>query len=163
MLRFTKRFEGHIQYGSRTDALVLEIPFEIREKSRFIARARSGEDVGVALDRGRVLRGGDMLISEEGTLLRIVAANETVSTVDAPEARALARAAYHLGNRHVALQVGESFVRYRHDHVLDDMIRGLGLDVRVEEAPFEPEPGAYGHASSHTHAHRHDAGGAENQ
>ena len=76
------------------------------------------------------------------------------------EPRALARAAYHLGNRHVALQIGPGWLRYCHDHVLDDMLRGLGLTVTVEQAPFEPEAGAY-HADAdgaHSHGHSHSHG-----
>ena len=69
--------------------------------------------------------------------------SETVSTVHTDDAVMLARAGYHLGNRHVALQIGGGWLRYQHDHVLDDMLRGFGLDVRVDEAPFEPEGGAY--------------------
>ena len=65
-------------------------------------------------------------------------------------------ASYHLGNRHVPLQIAPGRLRYQHDHVLDDMVRGMGLEVTVEEAPFEPEPGAYGgHHTSHGHGHRH--------
>ena len=69
--------------------------------------------------------------------------------------RTLARASYHLGNRHVALEIGPDWVRYSHDHVLDDMLRGFGLEVRVEERPFEPEGGAYVAASHHAHSHSH--------
>jgi urease accessory protein len=72
--------------------------------------------------------------------------------VTSEDAWQLARASYHLGNRHVALQIGRGWVRYQHDHVLDDMVRGLGLTVTIEQAPFEPEAGAYGGAHTH-HAH----------
>jgi urease accessory protein len=78
------------------------------------------------------------------------AAPEWVSTLHAPDARLLARVAYHLGNRHVALQIGEGWLRYSHDHVLDEMARGLGAQLSVEQAPFEPEGGAY-HAGGHSH------------
>jgi urease accessory protein len=92
-------------------------------------------------------------------VIEIGAADETVSTVHSAQPRALARAAYHLGNRHVALQVGAGWLRYSHDHVLDEMLQGLGLAVTVEEAPFEPEAGAYHadgeaeHAHSQSHPH----------
>ena len=76
----------------------------------------------------------------------MVAGPEAVSTVNADDPKALARAAYHLGNRHVAVQVGDGWLRYLADHVLDDMLRGLGLEPKSERAPFEPESGAYGHA-----------------
>lgn len=133
----------------------LVLPFELRQKSRLRTRLASGEEVGLFLERGIVLRGGDLLQAEDGTVIEVVAAPETVSTVSASDPWALARAAYHLGNRHVALQIGEGWVRYLHDHVLDDMVRGLGFAVKVEEAPFEPEAGAYGSSGMHTHAHSH--------
>jgi len=86
-------------------------------------------------------------------VVQINAAPETVSTVTSDCHHALARACYHLGNRHVPLQVEREFLRYQHDHVLDEMIIGLGLSVKVEEAPFEPEAGAYKSAAGHGHHH----------
>jgi urease accessory protein len=130
----------------------LVLPFELRSKSRLRTALMTGEEVGLVLDRGSVLRGGDLLLAEDGRVIEVVAANERVSTVRAADAWLLARAAYHLGNRHIALQVGAGWLRYVHDHVLDDMVRGLGFDVVVEDAPFEPEAGAYG---SHGHSHSH--------
>lgn len=132
--------------------LKLVLPFELRQRSRLRARLTSGEEVGLFLERGIVLRGGDVLRAENGTLVEVVAAFETVSTVRNSDTTQLVRASYHLGNRHVAVEIGSGWLRYGHDHVLDDMIRGLGLTVVVEEAPFEPEAGAYGHE---THAHAH--------
>ncbi len=138
------------------DAQLL-LPFELRSRSRFRARLTSGEEIGVLLPRGQVLRGGDLLRAPDGRVIEIAAVAEAVSTVYGLDARAVARAAYHLGNRHVALQIGDGWLRYLHDHVLDDMVRGLGLQVRVEQAPFEPEFGAYASASSgHAHSHPHD-------
>jgi urease accessory protein len=131
-----------------TERLVL--PFELRQKSRLRARLESGIEVGLFLERGTLLRGGDLLLAENGAVIEVLAAPEEVSTVTAKTPRDLTRAAYHLGNRHMALQVGDTWLRYLHDHVLDDMVRGLGLDVIVEEAPFEPEAGAYG---AHAHGH----------
>lgn len=145
----------------------LALPFELRSRSRFRARLTSGEEIGVLLARGQVLRGGDLLRAADGRVIAVEAAAESVSSVHASDASALARAAYHLGNRHVALQIGDGWLRYLHDHVLDDMVRGLGLQVRLEQAPFEPEAGAYSAASSgaardvagqahpHTHGHTH--------
>lgn len=135
----------------------LLLPFELRSRSRFRAQLVGGEDVGVILARGQILRGGDLLLADDGRVIEVAAADETVSTVHSGEPRALARAAYHLGNRHVALQIGQGWLRYCHDHVLDEMLHGLGLTVTVEQAPFEPEAGAY-HAdadSGHSHAHHH--------
>ena len=113
---------------------------------------------GTSRPRGIVLRGGDLLLAEDATVIEVVAADETVSIVKSLDPTALARAAYHLGNRHVAVQIGAGWLRYGHDHVLDDMVRGLGLDVVAEQAPFEPEAGAYGHshgAHSHDSVHEH--------
>lgn len=134
----------------------LVLPFQLRTKSRLRTALPSGEEVGLILERGSVLRDGDLLLAEDGRVIRVVAAPETVSTVASEDTRALTRASYHLGNRHVALQIGKGWLRYQHDHVLDDMVRGLGLEVRVEEAPFEPEAGAYGtHSALAPHAHSH--------
>lgn len=135
----------------RIAELQLILPFDQRSKSRLRTKLASGEEAGVFLDRGTVLRGGDRLVGDDGRVVEVIAAKESVSTVRAADPWQLARASYHLGNRHVALQIGAGWVRYRHDHVLDDMVRGLGFAVEVEEAPFEPEAGAYG-----PHAHSHD-------
>jgi urease accessory protein len=141
----------------------LVLPFEMRSRSRFRARLVGGEEVGVILARGQILRGGDQLLAPDGRVIEIDAALETVSTVRSADPRWLARAAYHLGNRHVALQIGEGWLRYRHDHVLDQMLHGLGLAVTVEQASFEPEAGAYhtggdsahNHSAIHGHSHGH--------
>ncbi|HEY9199191.1 MAG TPA: urease accessory protein UreE [Gammaproteobacteria bacterium] len=127
---------------------VLTLPFGDRQRSRLRTRLDSGEEVGLMLPRGRVLRGGDCLRANDGRIVEVRAAPETVSTARSDDAQLLARAAYHLGNRHMPLQVGAGWLRYRHDHVLDDMVRGLGLDVTQEQAPFEPESGAY-HGGHH--------------
>jgi urease accessory protein len=145
----------------------LVLPFQMRSRSRFRARLSSGEEVGVILTRGQILRGGDLLLAADGRVIEVGAAAESVSTVHSPDPRLLARAAYHLGNRHVALQVGDGWLRYIHDHVLDEMVHGLGLHVSAEQAMFEPEGGAYhahGHAASdgdaHGDAHGHAHGDA---
>lgn len=134
----------------------LVLPFQLRNKSRLRTALDTGEEVGLILERGSILRGGDLLLAEDGRVVEVVAEPETVSTVRASEPLALCRASYHLGNRHVALQIGPGWVRYQHDHVLDEMVRGLGLAVTVEQAPFEPEAGAYGghsHSALAPHAH----------
>lgn len=141
--------------------LVLTLPFEMRQRSRFGAELNNGAEVALILPRGHLLRGGDCLRAEEGSVIRIEAADEDVSTVFNSDAKMLARASYHLGNRHVFLQIGDGWLRYQHDHVLDDMVRGLGLEVSFESAPFEPEGGAYGghshdHSEQHTKKHQHD-------
>jgi urease accessory protein len=151
MLTITQR----LTESRRADA-DLVLPFQLRTKSRLRTALPSGEEVGLILERGTILRDGDLLLADDGRAVRVVAAPETVSTVSADDPLTLLRAAYHLGNRHVALQIGAGWLRYLHDHVLDDMVRGLGLSVSVEEAPFEPEAGAYGgHSALSPHAHSH--------
>jgi urease accessory protein len=135
----------------------LTLPLASRVKSRLRAVLDDGRDVGLFLNRGQVLQNGDVLASEDGIVVKIIAANETVSTVSCDDAWLMARACYHLGNRHVALQINPGRIQYLHDHVLDDMLIGLGLTVKVEKVPFEPESGAYGSnaSSSHDHGHHH--------
>jgi urease accessory protein len=137
----------------RVDAR-LELPFEARCRSRLRATLSDGEAVAIVIARGQVLRGGDLLLADDGRVIQVIAAAELVSTVRGAEPAGLLRAAYHLGNRHVALQIDAAWLRYIHDHVLDDMVRGLGLSVNVEDAPFEPESGAYAsHAGEPAHEH----------
>jgi urease accessory protein len=118
------------------------LSFEERQKSRLRAKLESGEEVALVLPRGNVLRGGDLVKTTDGREIQIVAAPEKLLHV---ESDSLPRMAYHLGNRHVAVQIGEGFLRIAEDHVLEDMLRGLGARVSHVEAPFEPEAGAYGH------------------
>ena len=132
----------------------LTLPFESRQKSRLRVHLDNGEEAALFLERGQILRDGDHLRGKNGLVVEVRAAPEPVSTTASGDATLLARACYHLGNRHVALQIGAGWVRYRHDHVLDDMVRGLGLELRCEQAPFEPEPGAY-QGGGHGH-HHHD-------
>ena len=135
--------------GATRDRFVA--PFEQRQKARQRVRLESGREVGLRLPRGSVLRDGDKLRAPDGTIVDVVAAHEDVSTVVTAELSQLARLAYHLGNRHVALEVGDGWVRYLRDHVLDAMVAGLGGSVVHESAPFEPESGAYGGRHSHAH------------
>jgi urease accessory protein len=135
--------------GTAEPAATLTLPFELRQRSRLRTRLDSDEDAGLFLPRGTVLRDGDLLRAENGLVVRVVAAAEDVSTAVIKDPTRLARAAYHLGNRHVPLQIGAGWLRYRHDHVLDAMVEELGLEVIRERAPFEPEAGAY--AGGHGH------------
>ncbi len=153
ILLFEKVIKHHHEHELIDTELTLTLPFEKRQKSRFRAQMNTGEDVGVLITRGVVLRGGDCLKSNDGKIVKIIAANENVSTVHCDNAFDLARAAYHLGNRHVGLQVGESWLRYLKDHVLDEMLEGFGLTILHEQAPFEPEVGAYHSQQHHQHAH----------
>lgn len=155
MLRIVARIEA----GEPTATLTL--PLEQRVRARLRVTLDDGRDAGLFLDRGPILRGGDLLAAEDGSVIEILAAPEPVSVVRTKDAHLLARACYHLGNRHTPLQILDGELRYRHDHVLDDMLRGLGLAPEYAELPFEPEAGAYGeHGSEHAHGHSHSHGQA---
>lgn len=136
----------------------MTLPFELRKKSRLRAILDSGAEAAVMLERGRILRSGDLLRASNGAIVEVRAAAEAVSTVRSRNILSLMRGAYHLGNRHVPLQVGDGFLRYQRDHVLDDMVRRLGLEVTAEMAPFEPESGAYGGGQGHSDGHSHSHG-----
>jgi urease accessory protein len=151
MIRLTRKLSGPAKPQA-----TLTLPLALRVRSRLKVTLDDGAEAGVLLDRGTSLRDGDLLATDDGYTVLVRAAPEQVSTVDCDDPLTLARASYHLGNRHVPLQIAPGRLRYQHDHVLDDMVRGMGLEVTVEEAPFEPEPGAYGgHHPSHGHGHRH--------
>ena len=128
------------------------LSFDQRVKSRLKVELDNGEAAGLFLPRGCILKHGDRIVAESGEVGAVRAADETVSTVYVTDPVLMARACYHLGNRHVALQIDAGFVRYQHDHVLDEMVEGLGLSVICEQAPFEPEAGAY-HGGGHSHSH----------
>jgi urease accessory protein len=136
--------------------LTLTIGFEERRRSRWRARLDGGEEAAVLLPNGVVLRDGDGLVDEAtGEVVTIRAAAESLSVGRTADAHLLARAAYHLGNRHIPLQIAPGSVAYQHDHVLDRMVRALGLEVTLASAPFEPEAGGYKHDGNHTHGHEH--------
>ena len=146
----------HLTDKSATADSRLTLPIEQRVRSRLRVKLDDGRYAGLFLPRGTLLRGGDRLASDDGEVIEIVAAAETVTTVHCSDAALLARAAYHLGNRHIPLQIEDGWLRYQHDHVLDDMLRQMGLQVVVEQAPFEPEAGAYQQAAQgHYHTHHH--------
>jgi len=154
MIRITEILES-----KASPAATLSLPINSRVKSRIKVTLDDGREAGLFLPRGKILRNGDLVVSEEGLVVEIKAAPELVSTVSSDNPHVLAVASYHLGNRHVPLQIEPDFLRYQHDHVLDEMVVGLGLSVAVEEAPFEPEAGAYKNASAsngHSHGHGHD-------
>ncbi|HEU5282263.1 MAG TPA: urease accessory protein UreE [Burkholderiales bacterium] len=127
----------------------LRLPFDARQKSRLKTTLVSGEPVSISLPRGAMLRGGDLLRAEDGRVVEVVAEPEHVMQVMCTTPAQLLRAAYHLGNRHVPVQIGEGWLRIAADHVLEGMLRGLGATVVPMHAPFEPEAGAYG--GEHTH------------
>jgi urease accessory protein len=129
----------------------LALPFEQRQKTRLRTTATTGEEVGLFLERGTVLRGGDFLQAEDGRVVRVVAAEEDLLDVRCSDPELFARVAYHLGNRHAPAQVGPGWLRIAADEVLAGMLRGLGATVTPLRAPFDPEAGAYG-AGRHSHA-----------
>ncbi|AOY91190.1 urease accessory protein UreE [Cupriavidus sp. USMAA2-4] len=135
----------------------LVLPFGERSKSRLRATLDNGEEAALFLPRGTVLRGGDLLVTEAGTFVEVLAAPEHVLQVSAADPLALMRAAYHLGNRHTPVEVGRDYLRLEYDPVLADMLARLGVRAERTEQPFEPEAGAYGGG----HKHGHDATFAE--
>ena len=149
MLSINARAEA----GARFDA-DLVLPFELRQKSRLLTKLSTGEEVGLVLDRGTVLRGGDRLRVSDGRVLRVVAADEALMEARCEDATVLARCAFHLGNRHTPVEVRAGALRFATDEVLANMLRGLGATVDALAAPFEPEAGAY--AGGHHH-HSSDA------
>ena len=147
----------HLHRTTEPAAGRLILSYDARNKSRFRARLENGDEIAIMLPRGTVLAHGDRLLTDEGPSYEVVAADESLSVATTSDPLLLARAAYHLGNRHVPLQIGIGRLAYQHDHVLDDMLRRLGLSLAYESAPFEPESGAYGHAHAHhDHAHGDD-------
>jgi urease accessory protein len=139
------------------------LTFEARSKSRLLVRLDNGERAALIVERGRVLRGGDWVRLEDGRMIEIVAADEALLEVVCTDPLMLARAAYHLGNRHVAVQLLQNRLRFAADHVLAEMLSGLGLQPTPILAPFEPERGAYGHGHSHgDKSHDHAGSGPAN-
>ncbi len=137
----------------------LTLVFELRRRARLRARLDSGAEVGLLLERGLSLKHGDRLATRDGPLVvEIRARAELLSTVETSDRHLLTRAAYHLGNRHVPLQIEPGRLSYQHDHVLDHLMYELGLHAQVAERPFEPEPGGYSGGGHHQHEHEHPHG-----
>ena len=145
-------------------AATIELDWDVRQKSRFDATDSSGRAIGVFLPRGSVVRGGDVLVLEDGSLVRVIAAKQAVLHIShCPQhgsAFDLTRAAYHLGNRHVPIELQPDHLKIEPDHVLADLLRAMHLIVREQNLAFEPEAGAYaahhaahGHAADGGHAH----------
>lgn len=167
MLELTRRL-GLADSNDIYDQLTL--PFELRMRGRLRATTDTGQDVGLFLDRGPVLRDGALLQAQTGEIIRIRAAEEPVVTARIETGLPLARLCYHLGNRHVSLAIGHDddktgWVRFPPDHVLEELAERLGATLEHHQAPFDPEPGAYtqaggghGHGHSHDHAHDHSHG-----
>lgn len=135
------------------------LSFDDRKRGRLKITTESGASAGIQIERGQVLRDGSWLQSDSGELLQVMALEEAVTTARVSDPTLFARACYHLGNRHVPLQVGDGFLRYQEDYVLDDMLKGLGVEPQHEQAIFEPENGAYAPGTAHHHHHGDEAHG----
>ena len=148
----------------RANSITLD--WDTRQKSRFDATDSSGRSLGVFLPRGTVVRGGDVLVAEDGSLVRVEAAPQNVLHISACAEHGspfdLMRAAYHLGNRHVPIELQPDHLKIEPDHVLAEMLQAMHLIVHSVQEPFEPESGAYGehhnHNHNHNHVHSHDHG-----
>jgi urease accessory protein len=138
-------------------AASVDLPWDTRQKSRFDATDSAGRVLGVFLPRGHVVRGGDVLVAEDGSLIRVNAAPQPLLVVRPCSQHGspldLMRAAYHLGNRHVQLEVQADRLQVEPDHVLAQLLRAMHLTVSEETLPFEPESGAYGTSGEHSHGH----------
>lgn len=143
-IRLTRRIDQPAEPGDR-----LTLTHEQRTRSRLRVVLDSGLEAGLFLERGVVLHDGDLIGDDHGLVVRVQAAAEPLSVVRCDNPLVLARAAYHLGNRHVALEISADRLSYPHDHVLDAMVRRLGLGVTLEQLAFEPESGAYGGGHHH--------------
>lgn len=145
---FTQRLE---QIETDASFEIIELTFDTRQKSRFRATLANGTDIGADLPRTGILRSGSFIATEQGDLLRVDAQAEHLMQVTAKTEFDLLKAAYHLGNRHVPLMLTPSALYFEPDHVLAEMVVGLGLAVTETDHPFEPESGAY---AQHSHDHR---------
>lgn len=145
---YTQRLE-RITKGIEAESI--ELTFDTRQKSRFRATLKNGHDIGADLPRTGILRSGSFIATEAGEILRVDAKPEKLMQVASNNSFDLLKAAYHLGNRHVPLMLTPEALYFEPDHVLAEMIIGLGLAVNEIEHPFEPESGAY---AQHQHDHR---------
>ena len=136
-------------------AATVELDWDLRQKSRFDTTDSTGRHLGIFLARGTVARGGDVLVAEDGSLIRVIAAPQSVLRITHCTARGtpydLIRAAYHLGNRHVPIELKPDHLKIEPDHVLADLLRAMHLIVNAVDEAFEPESGAYA-SSGHAHA-----------
>jgi urease accessory protein len=160
MLQVTKILpHGHGLAKALLDrAASVELDWDVRQKSRFECTDSQGRQLGVFLPRGIVVRGGDVLVAEDGSMVRVLAAPQPVMVIrPGPRGTAfdLVRAAYHLGNRHVALELQPDHLKIEPDHVLAEMLRGMHLVVSDTFGAFEPEGGAYGSHAAHGHEDHH--------
>lgn len=161
MLNLTQRTNA-----PATDAVALA--YDDRKRSRLKVTLASGREAGIFLERGEHLQGGDRLAGDDGTtVVEILAAPEQLIEAEAGTPLLFARAAYHLGNRHVPVQIlptaSGGVLRFQTDHVLAEMVKGLGCTVAETDAPFQPEAGAYGAHGGHQHPYHPGEAGAAGQ
>jgi urease accessory protein len=140
-------------------ANTVELDWDVRQKSRFDCTDSAGRQLGVFLQRGMVVRGGDVLVAEDGSLVRVIAAGQPVLRITHCSVHGspydLIRAAYHLGNRHVPIELKPDHLKIEPDHVLAEMLRAMHLIVNDVTESFEPENGAYSSHGGHSHGHGH--------
>ncbi|MFH1980744.1 MAG: urease accessory protein UreE [Pseudomonadota bacterium] len=138
MIRLTRT-----QNAPQAPATTLTLPWEQRTRSRLRVVLDNGKEAGIFLERGTIMRSQDLLTTEDGYVVQVLAAREPLSTIASDDALLMARACYHLGNRHTSLEISPGRIRYLEDPIFDEMIRGMGLEIHHDLAPFEPEVGAY--------------------
>ncbi|MER2491130.1 urease accessory protein UreE [Catenovulum sediminis] len=133
------------------DSITLD--HDTRQKARIKTKTDNGQDVGIFVERGHPLKVGEVLKTECGQLIEVKGADEPVITASTDDWLTFSKICYHLGNRHTVLQVGERWVRFKPDHVLKELVEMYGLTTSDKAAVFEPESGAYGGHSAHSHSH----------
>jgi urease accessory protein len=153
MLRAIEILRAGLWGGKAADTVRLD--YDRRTRRRIALTAKGGLSFLLDLAKTPVLVAGDGLRLEDGRIVAVEAAPERLLEITCTDERALARIAWHLGNRHLACEIGARMLYIRADHVIADMVRGLGAEVRVVERSFNPEGGAYGHGVVHGHSHGH--------
>jgi urease accessory protein len=146
-----RRFEKVLARSDEASLPNLTLPYDLRRKTRQLVRLDDGEEIGLLLAPGTVLKDGDILESTEGDRVRVAAAAEPILFVTASDSEKLARAAYHLGNRHIPVEIGTGFLRLEADPVLMEMLKRIDVSVEERKEAFNPESGAYG--GGHRHGH----------
>ena len=153
MLRATKIVPAGIWHGTPAD--VVRLDYDRRTRRRMTLVGSGGLSFLLDLTKAPVLRSGDGIRLEDGRIVRVEAAPERLLEITCADEKALARIAWHLGNRHLATEIGDRVIHIRDDHVIAEMVAGLGAAVRSVDRPFNPEGGAYGHGAVHGHSHGH--------
>jgi len=149
LIKLVQHVEASKHKRSEEDTLMLT--YDLRRKTRQRVNLQSGREAALLLPRGVTLHNGDWLISETGQFIRVAAADEPLSVATHGDGLLLMRIAYHLGNRHVSVQIDPGRLTYRHDPVLDDMVERLGVKPMLTNGPFDPENGAYHNHDGHSH------------